>query len=67
MLLDGPLEQDVEYEIELSDVTNINGLTGGGGSTTVILEVPPPDTASAGDTLAADSAAVVDTGGVGVP
>jgi hypothetical protein len=45
VLLDAPLEAEVEYQLSVSDVTNINGVTGGGGEVTLMLrarEMPAP-------------------------
>ena len=75
VLLDAPLTYDLTYEIDVTGVTNINGLTDGGGTVEFVRVTPPPDT-TAIDTLAlgdsmlvvddsasaGDSAAVPDTG-----
>jgi hypothetical protein len=76
VLLDAPLPYDVPYEIDVTGVTNINGLTDGGGTVEFIRVTPPLDT-TAVDTLAlgdsslvtddstnvGDSVALPDTGG----
>ncbi len=55
--LDAPLEYDVEYEVQIAEVVNINGLVGGGGVTSLLLEPPAIDTVAV-DTLTADTLAV---------
>jgi len=40
--LDTPLEYDVEYEVQIAEVVNINGLVGGGGVVPLLWESPPP-------------------------
>lgn len=74
VILDGVLVPEVLYEIEISDITNINGVSGGGGSVTFTPPAPPPppeDTTQAatdsvpGDTIppgaAGDTPPAVDT------
>ena len=76
VILDGVLVPEVLYEIEISDITNINGVSGGGGSVTFTRPAPPPppeDTTQAatdsvpGDTIppgaAGDTPPAVDTAG----
>ena len=58
VILSAPLAFDVGYEVEVSDVVNINGLAGGGVVDTLVMATPPPDT------LLGDSAAIRDTGAV---
>jgi len=75
VLLDAPLPYDVPYEIDVTGVTNINGLTDGGGTVELMRVAPPPDTTAidtlaVGDsslladdsTTAGDSVALPDTG-----
>ena len=54
VLLEDFLEAEVEYEIQVSGITNIAGVQGGGGTDTVVWVPPPPDTAAA-DTVPADT------------
>jgi len=65
--LETPLEYDVEYEVQIAEVVNINGLVGGGGVTPLLLEAPAIDSIVV-DTLTADTLGVdtmtVDTLGV---
>lgn len=63
LLLDAPLERDVEYTVQIFQVVNINRLGGGGGEAVFLLETPPVDTMTV-DTLAAPdtSMAQPDTG-----
>ncbi len=76
VILDGVLVPEVLYEIEISDITNISGVSGGGGSVTFTPPAPPPppeDTTQAatdsvpGDTIppgaAGDTPPAVDTAG----
>ncbi len=59
-LLDAPVLFDVEYQVDVSSVTNINGLGGGGGSVTLVREAPAPAAAdSAGASVSPDSASAV--------
>lgn len=66
VFLDGVLIPEVPYEVEISNITNINGVDGGGGTVSFTRPAPPPppeDTTGAepdsvpGDTIpaAADS------------
>ena len=41
LVLDGPLEPEVVYTVEVTGVTNINGIPGGGGETD--FETPEPE------------------------
>jgi Bacterial Ig-like domain len=52
--LTGPLQYEVEYEIQVAGVVNINGLREGGGATVFVWELPPPDTVAM-DSLGLDS------------
>jgi translation initiation factor IF-1 len=59
--LTGPLQYEVEYEMQVTGVVNVNGLTDGGGTTAYVWELPPPDTVATdtlGDTLAVDTLTV---------
>jgi len=74
--LSGPLEYEVDYEVEVSGVVNINGMPGGGGVAPLFWELPPVDTTTVDslgldtlgvdtlglDTLEAGSTPVADTG-----
>jgi hypothetical protein len=42
-LLASPLEVDVEYDVTVSGVTNINGVSQGGGDATLLLPPPEPE------------------------
>jgi hypothetical protein len=64
-VLDDTLPLEVTYTVEVSGIVNINGLTDGGGSVEFEREPPPPPDTVALDSLAADSAAVPDTGAAG--
>ena len=61
VILDGVLVPEVPYEVEVSNITNINGVGGGGGTVGFTRPAPPPppeDTAPAGaDSVPADSIA----------
>lgn len=61
VILDGVLVPEVLYEIEISNITNINGVGGGGGTVTFTRPAPPPppvDTTQAvADSVQSDSIA----------
>ncbi len=59
VILDGVLVPEVPYEVEISNITNINGVEGGGGTVGFTRPAPPPppeDTTQAGpDSVATDT------------
>lgn len=58
VILDGVLVPEVLYEVEVAEVTNINGVGGGGGTAGVTRPAPeavPADTAQAADSLPPDT------------
>ncbi|MDE0475549.1 MAG: Ig-like domain-containing protein [Gammaproteobacteria bacterium] len=60
VILDGVLGPDVPYEVEISNITNINGVGGGGGTVGFTRPAPPPpppeDTTQAeADSVATDT------------
>ena len=59
VILDGALVPEVPYEVEISNITNINGVSGGGGTVGFSRPAPPPppeDTAQAeADSVATDT------------
>lgn len=59
VILDGVLVPEVPYEVEISNITNINGVGGGGGTVGFTRPAPPPppeDTTQAeADSVATDT------------
>ena len=58
VVVDAPLELDVEYEISASGVVNMNGLPGGSGTATLVREAAPVDTTATRDAAQADTLGV---------
>ena len=67
VILDGVLVPEAPYEVEVSNITNINGVGGGGGTVSFTRPAPPPppeDTIqAAADSLARDTIPGADTAG----
>lgn len=57
VIVDRPVTLDAEYEVTVTGVVNISGLTGGGGSAVLIRASPPPDTTGV-DSMAVDTLTV---------
>lgn len=55
VILDGVLVPEVPYEVEISNITNINGVEGGGGTVGFTRPAPPPPPEAPADSVATDT------------